>query len=149
MNERTLLSSTMPILSTSNNVDQLATLAHAGDDSGTSPLQPPTGGVGGGDRSPQAFFSKVGKSPYDGKDNSNALKASGFRVMDDMAIQGMGQSRAGASLGSGLAGSTTNGGGNGGSTRSADTNTLTSPVKTGKKKKLATKGSSSAKGRGN
>lgn len=148
-NERTLLSSTMPTLSTSNNVDQLATLAHAGDDSGTSPLQPPTGGVGGGDRSPQAFFSKVGKSPYDGKDNSNALKASGFRVMDDMAIQGMGQSRAGASLGSGLAGSTTNGGGNGGSTRSADTNTLTSPVKTGKKKKLATKGSSSAKGRGN
>ena len=141
-NVRTSLSSTMPSLSSSNNADQLAALANAhGGDGSSSPLQPPQAVAGGGVSSREQLISKVDKGPYDNNkgvqgDNSSALKASGYRVMDDMAIQGMGQGQ-----GRGL-----------GSSQGADTNgVLTSPVtRSGKKKKLGgTKGSSSAKGRGN
>ena len=82
---------------------------------------------GGGVSSREQLISKVDKGPYDNNkgvqgDNSSALKASGYRVMDDMAIQGMGQGQ-----GRGL-----------GSSQGADTNgVLTSPVtRSGKKKKL-------------
>ena len=139
----TSLSSTMPSLSSTSNTDQLATLANSGSNGSTSPLQPPTGTVPN-----SQLFAKVERG-----DNSSALKASGYRVMDDIAIQGLGQGRGGKGLtnfdsGRPLVGSTISNGGGGGGTRSADTNILTSPVKGNKKKKLGgTKGSSSAKGR--
>ena len=147
-NVRTSLSSTMPVMSLSN-ADQLAALANSKSSNDTSPLQPPSGGAGSGGTGSQAFFSNVDKGYNDGKDNGSALKASGYRVMDDMAVHGMGQGRGKAGIDTGRIGSKANGSGISTSTRSMDTSALMSPLKTGKKKKLGTKGSSSAKGRGN
>jgi hypothetical protein len=67
--------------------------------------------------------------------NGSVLKASGNRVMDDMAIKGAGSRSLGISLLRGTDG------------RSADTSALMSPVKSTKKKKLGSKGSNSAKSR--
>jgi hypothetical protein len=101
----------------------------------------------GGDDAAAAAAAAVAAAAAAGGSGS-ALKAAGYRVMDDMALSG-------SSVGGGSRGTFSkngdNGGGRaaaaaaGGGGRGVDSSTVTSPVKASKKKKSGLKGSSSAK----